>query len=149
VLSSSAINFPETLNRIDQAIEHNAEIAENILRCSVDSFGVDPELLKGNEWLDTVTADDVDKTRSSLKQFYRDWSIDGATERDVCYAPVMKELDQLFGNLSDEGKAEIQVLIPGAGLGRLAYEIAVAGYSSQVCEWGVFLKFTVYIERVL
>lgn len=78
-----------------------------------------------------VTAEDVDKVRSTLKQFYRDWSAEGASEREVCYAPVMAALSQRFGHLSPAEKGRISVLVPGAGLGRLAYDIVVAGYAAQ------------------
>jgi carnosine N-methyltransferase len=131
VLSAPPINYPDTLSRLDDAIEHNAAISEAIFRHSIDAFGVDPEILKGKEWLNLVTAEDLDKARSTIKQFYRDWSAEGATEREVCNAPVMKELEERFGSLPAESKAKISVLVPGAGLGRLAYEIAVAGYLSQ------------------
>ena len=79
----------------------------------------------------SVTSDGLDKVRSTIKQFYRDWSVEGAAEREVCYAPVMTELEQRFGNLSTARKGKISVLVPGAGLGRLAYDIVVAGYTAQ------------------
>ena len=44
-------------------------------------------------------------------------------------------LIQLF--FSDPSK--ISVLVPGAGLGRLAYEIAKQGYSCQGNEWSLFM----------
>jgi carnosine N-methyltransferase len=131
VLSAPPINYPETLSRLDDAIEHNAEISEAIFRHAIEAFGIDPEVLKGKEWLNLVTADDLDKVRSTIKQLYRDWSAEGETEREACNAPVMKELEERFGHLPAEDKAKISVLVPGSGLGRLAFEIAVAGYSSQ------------------
>lgn len=36
---------------------------------------------------------------------------------------------------------EIQVLVPGAGLGRLAYEIAKSGYTCQGNEFSLFMLF--------
>ena len=37
--------------------------------------------------------------------------------------------------------AEVSVLVPGAGLGRLAYEVAKAGYICQGNEFSLFMLF--------
>ncbi len=39
---------------------------------------------------------DVDKVRTTLKQFVRDWSGDGRCEREACYGPILDELALLF-----------------------------------------------------
>jgi carnosine N-methyltransferase len=36
---------------------------------------------------------------------------------------------------------EVQILVPGAGLGRLAFEIAKRGYSCQGNEFSLFMLF--------
>lgn len=43
----------------------------------------------------------------------------------------MGELERRYGHLTPEQKGSVLVLVPGAGLGRLAYDIAIAGYTSQ------------------
>ncbi|KAJ3125133.1 TATA box-binding protein-like protein 2 [Nowakowskiella sp. JEL0407] len=70
-----------------------------------------------------VSEHDMDKVRSTLRQFVRDWS----EEVSQIYA-----LENRFGNLSLEEKGSISVLVPGAGLGRLAYDIVKSGYTCQV-----------------
>jgi carnosine N-methyltransferase len=61
----------------------------------------------------------------------RDWSIDGLAERTATYEPIMKALESLYGTVSHEQRGHIHVLVPGAGLGRLAFDIARAGFSCQ------------------
>lgn len=39
---------------------------------------------------------DMDKVKTTLKQFVRDWSSDGKPERDACYIPVLDEIEELF-----------------------------------------------------
>ena len=39
---------------------------------------------------------DMDKVRSTLKQFVRDWSSEGQAERQACYSPVLKEIQERF-----------------------------------------------------
>lgn len=39
---------------------------------------------------------DMDKLKSTMKQFVRDWSEDGRPERDSCYRPIVQEIQRLF-----------------------------------------------------
>ncbi len=74
---------------------------------------------------------DQENVKSSLRQMARDWSDQvgfilwfqkGAKERALCYTPLINRLKTLF---KDPSKAKI--VVPGCGLGRLAYEIAIEG----------------------
>ena len=47
---------------------------------------------------------DMDKARSTLKQFVRDWSVEGAAERHLSYAPILNALNVLYGKLSTDEK---------------------------------------------
>ncbi|RPB06065.1 N2227-domain-containing protein [Choiromyces venosus 120613-1] len=131
LLKQSPINYLRTLDDVDRAIEDNAVLSEAIFRSAVDGFGIDLETTGGGiqEWDDSASDSDLDKVRSTIKQFYRDWSVEGKAEREACYGGIMKELEERFGGVED--KTTIRVLVPGAGLGRLAFDIAVAGYTSQ------------------
>lgn len=39
---------------------------------------------------------DMDKLKSTIKQFVRDWSEAGKTERDSCYMPIIEEIQKQF-----------------------------------------------------
>lgn len=39
---------------------------------------------------------DMDKLKSTIKQFVRDWSEVGQAERDSCYQPIIQEIQRLF-----------------------------------------------------
>ena len=41
-------------------------------------------------------AADIDKVYTTLKQIVRDWSVEGAQERDACYNPILNELKNLY-----------------------------------------------------
>jgi carnosine N-methyltransferase len=84
----------------------------------------------------------MEKAASTLKQFVRDWSLEAAEERRLCYEPVLQALDSLYGHLSADEKyrrnrltlmlrANIRILVPGAGLGRILYELMRRGYEVQ------------------
>ncbi|KAJ3374179.1 hypothetical protein GGF31_008396 [Allomyces arbusculus] len=72
---------------------------------------------------------DVDKAVSTLKQVARDWSVEGAPERAKCYQPMIDALVGEFVNV--EERSSRRVLIPGAGLGRLVWEVAKLGFASE------------------
>ena len=40
----------------------------------------------------------VDRVKTTLKQIMRDWSVNGKTERDTAYKPVLDEINRLFSN---------------------------------------------------
>lgn len=56
-----------------------------------------------------------------------DDALQGSQERKATYDPIVEALLQLYDHLSLEERAEIKILVPGAGLGRLAWEIVNAG----------------------
>ncbi|PIK52150.1 putative UPF0586 protein C9orf41-like, partial [Apostichopus japonicus] len=85
-----------------------------------------------------VTGFDMEKVKTTLKQFVRDWSVDGKIERDACYSPIIREIEDLFP-VNGISRSSISVLVPGAGLGRLAFEIARKGYISQGNEFSLFM----------
>ncbi|XP_063544384.1 carnosine N-methyltransferase isoform X1 [Cydia strobilella] len=84
---------------------------------------------------------DVDKVVSVLKNIVRDWSALGAAERDQCYKPILEEMEERFPLDEYSERSRIKVLVPGAGLGRLAWEIAARGYSCQGNEFSLFMLF--------
>lgn len=82
---------------------------------------------------------DVEKVQGTLKQFVRDWSEEGEAERDQCYKPILEEIERLFGNLNTAQRSYTKILVPGAGLARLAYEIASRGYECQANEFSLYM----------
>lgn len=96
--------------------------------------------IKEIEKEETVTASmDMEKVQSTIKQFVRDWSKDGETERDMCYKPILEEIEAIYGDLNTAQRNGIKILVPGSGLGRLAYEIASRGYVCQGNEFSLYM----------
>ncbi|ETI54525.1 hypothetical protein F441_02622 [Phytophthora nicotianae CJ01A1] len=81
------------------------------------------------------------KLKSTLHQFVRDWSDEGKKERDMCYTPIIKELRRVLMVDPDSPTDRPRVLLPGAGLGRLALEIASLGYAVQGNEFSYQMLF--------
>ena len=66
---------------------------------------------------------DICRVREALKHIARDWSDEGREEREQTFAPVLEELVKV----TTEDRSQIHILVPGSGLGRLAWEIAQLG----------------------
>lgn len=74
-----------------------------------------------------TTAAQVSKINTTLRQCMRDWSDEGEDERRKSYGTVIAELERLCP-VDSERRGAQKVLVPGAGEGRLAYEIVSRGY---------------------
>lgn len=126
-LAGPPFNFLSTLDRVDEAIDANAAIATAILATGLQSFGVHLQTDDTKtKWGDAATPLDMNKARTTIRQFYRDWSAEGMEERRACNGPVIDDISQHFATHYDKGS--IKVLVPGAGLGRLVFEFCSMGY---------------------
>ncbi|KAL1841937.1 hypothetical protein VTJ49DRAFT_6328 [Mycothermus thermophilus] len=137
-LAAPPFNYLETLDKVDDAIESNAELARIIFRNGLDMFhiGVPSESGGGRslalppEWNGSAKPGDVEKARSTLRQFYRDWSAEGAREREACFGPVMRAIAAERAARGPDAPP-LKVLVPGAGLGRLVFELCRAGCDAE------------------
>eukprot|EP00759_Apiculatamorpha_spiralis_P058261 PhF_6_TR9159/c0_g1_i1/m.14245/K19787/CARNMT1; carnosine N-methyltransferase len=113
-------------------LQANAIFFDSIIKASSTLFEsywpeAHPDLQQTNQLFPSAL--DIDKTYSTLRQFVRDWGAEGYEERNQCYAPILQKLDLLYPNRS--ARPDMKVLVPGAGLSRLSFEIALRGFSSQ------------------
>lgn len=133
---------PEELALVPEYREKLNELAETVLDVNQAAFdqviaAVGPEgalngrSLPGNPW---PTDRDFENLRSLLRQMVRDWSTEGEAERIACYTPILEALKTSFPD--PRGK---RVLVPGAGLGRLAYELVQLGFSAQGNEFSLYM----------
>jgi carnosine N-methyltransferase len=137
LLTSPPLSLIQTFTSIDDAIRANSAFVETILTTGCVAFGVDPSVLP--DQLSLLPAalrgeveNAVDKVTSVLKQFVRDWSEEGKEERAPGYGRVLHALAKRWGVNERAGK---RVLVPGAGLGRLALEVAEMGFRAEGNEW--------------
>ena len=125
-LAGPPINLLETFSRVDAAIDANADIADQIVKASVGSLTQADDIPNSHG---QATSNDLDKAKSTIRQFYRDWSAEGTLERQASYGPVMQFLDSKFSELGT--RHAINILVPGAGLSRLVYDLWQAGFTVQ------------------
>jgi carnosine N-methyltransferase len=134
-------NYAKHLDKVRLAIEHNYEIIKVIVRDVAHMFeNVDHSDESDQNPIARASVMDMDKVQSTIKQFVRDWSSEGAEERKACYQPIIDEIEQRFP-LTACLPRDVHILVPGAGLGRLALEIARRGYTCQGNEFSLFMLF--------
>eukprot|EP00966_Prymnesium_polylepis_P002733 62662-Prymnesium_polylepis.1 len=84
-----------------------------------------------------VAESDMEKVQSTLKQFVREWGAEGEKERNEAHEPLLEALQAALPPRGRHGPP--RVLLPGAGLGRLTWEVARLGYRAQGCEFSYFM----------
>lgn len=144
------------MNKLDDLIDSNAELAEAIFMAGFKGFiaptidsdwvaSIVPEKHAHNEYrvysivMDHLnvhtTQNDMDKARSCINQFYRDWTVEGKVEREKCFDPVLRALNEDYkirlGTMPDLDRSDLKVLVPGAGLGRFVFDICQAGFTVE------------------
>ena len=135
LLAAPPFNFLDTLIKADDAIDSNAELARSITNFGLQSFRMmsrnpqdaQPEMPR--EWMGVAKHADVDKARSTIRQFYRDWTDAGAEERKASYGPIMQAMQEERKRWPDKGP--LNVLVPGAGLGRLVFDLCNSGFTVE------------------
>lgn len=83
---------------------------------------------------DELSQGDLDRVYTTVRQFVRDWSSQGQLERDKCYAPIINAVISRYTNPD-----QVEILVPGAGLGRLAFEFATRGFNCEGNEFSIFM----------
>jgi carnosine N-methyltransferase len=135
LLVAPPLKYLEKLQKVDHSIATNAKIAADIFFHGinlVNSHHPGALHVRENDCQGFATPSDIAIVRATIRQFYRDWSEEGAVERNVCHGQVLKDLSAEFTTVAD--RSQVRVLIPGAGLCRLAFDIASSGYSTEANE---------------
>jgi hypothetical protein len=112
-----SVNYGDKLDKLDEATRINGAVTSGIADLAVRELGSDASEVETRE------GGSLFRMRETLLHFVRDWSDEGAAERDVIFAPILEVLKEV-----EEGKrGDMKVLVPGSGLARLAWEISQLG----------------------
>lgn len=131
-----------------KCVQHNADIMKLILDNLHESL-VGADIINPNQTTLPSSlrkevrpkAIDMDKTASVFRQIVREWTTEGNTERQQCYGPLIAAVGKYYGQGDGIDRSEVKILVPGAGLGRLAFELASRGFSAQGNEVSSFMLF--------
>ncbi len=121
------IGYPSKLKRLSNANKANSVVADRIARLAMSQHKLDIAFTN-------INSKDLSKVRETFKHYVRDWSADGAKERGVIFGPILASLAETLHASEDLNAKELDVLVPGSGLGRLAWEIHEMGACSNAHE---------------
>lgn len=133
--------YRQHLDKVRAAIDHNYDILKLVVANIAHMFenADHSEDVKPTTQIQ-ATSLDMDKVQGVLKQFVREWSSEGAEERKACFQPILDAIAEHYP-LEKVDPSSIHILVPGAGLGRLAFEIARQGFCCQGNEFSLFMLF--------
>ncbi|VDK59924.1 unnamed protein product, partial [Cylicostephanus goldi] len=80
------------------------------------------------------------KVLSTLRQIVREWSLEGKSERDATFMPLVEVLRKKY---PDRNMREaVKIMVPGSGLGRLAFDLAEEGFTVEGNEYSMIMLMT-------
>ncbi|ANZ76168.1 BA75_03089T0 [Komagataella pastoris] len=117
--------FPEHLTSLSQCIANNELFMRELASKVAADWGNSED---SSKWGSSVGSD-LDKVRSTMLQFTREWSELGSKEREICYGRITQELESMYPKVDE--RQRVKVLVPGCGLGRLVVELVKRGFQTQ------------------
>ncbi|GAA5846919.1 hypothetical protein JCM3766R1_000843 [Sporobolomyces carnicolor] len=124
------LEWKRALDAAQDAIELNSTVTDELA-----AIGLDVAKREGIPYgFRSRFRKETGRVVETLKHFVRDWSDQGNSERAALFPPILDSLRQEFPATS--GK---RVLVPGCGLGRLAYEISTQGFSTTANDFSFFM----------
>lgn len=127
---------PIRLSHAAEAIEHNADVVERVAALAGISDPFQPDALPPEDLEQTVA--DFPDVVDGLIGIARDWSAQSEKDRSLAYDPVIRAVEQAAEDAVSanaiENRESFTILVPGASLGRLAWELAKRGFAVQGVE---------------
>lgn len=126
---SAVTSHGKRFERFQENQKKNQNVVQDVLENALKYYGIAIEELEWFMSTEGAGENSVNPGRVSdiLNHFIRDWSTGGPHRRDLGSEPILESLSALFPDPKDSSKEPKRVLVPGAGLSRLAHEIAQLG----------------------
>lgn len=129
-LLESTIHYRQKLNNLDHLVDNNGAVCDKIAEQAMGYYQVDEAELAAFVREEEAAGRGPERisVAQALKHFVRDWAAEGLREREAAFPCVLETLGELHPDrLYNASTAPPRVLLPGAGLGRLGYEVASLG----------------------
>ena len=147
---SQLAKYVTHLGKITEGIKLNYDLCKRIVAHSTNGIFVNLNTLcNDSRYIDSLSSNaatrpspaDMDRTTSVLRQMVREWTAEGEDERNESFGPLLTAVNKYLGPLvsNEDDRGQIKIIVPGAGLGRLPYELASLGYSTQGNEYSMFM----------
>ncbi|XP_054727653.1 carnosine N-methyltransferase isoform X2 [Anastrepha obliqua] len=143
------VKYRNHLRVIRDCIDENQKVIKKMLRDNVGfmDMGGSEQMYVAQQDSDghvtKIRHQDMEHAQSTLKLIARDWSSSCAEEREQSYKPIIDAVEEFF-KPDEYALNEVKILVPGAGLGRLTYELACRGYECEGNEFSYFMLIASY-----
>lgn len=127
--------FPEYLQTLEHCIKLNGAFTRDLAMSVANEWGATTDQTK---WAKSYYSD-YDKVKYVFKQMLREWSDDGAVERDVSFSRIFEYLETQYPDIVQ--RQYVKILVPGSGLGRLNFELVKRGFWCQGNEFSFHMLF--------
>uniref|UniRef100_A0A914HW64 carnosine N-methyltransferase n=1 Tax=Globodera rostochiensis TaxID=31243 RepID=A0A914HW64_GLORO len=127
----------EHFRQVRECVAENQKVFDMIVTCGAHMLGGTIQQAFEITQLRPATEHYMTKVKSVLKQIVRDWSSEGAAERASCYQKVKEEMVKQFPEPTS--RHSVQILVTGAGLARLAWDLLSLGFSVTGNEFSIFM----------
>ncbi|KAL5504560.1 hypothetical protein ACEPAH_7221 [Sanghuangporus vaninii] len=130
------LGYPDKLERLAQAIRQNSVIARSIADFAAAEIDLDLSFLE----TDGAGSSELREVREAFLHFARDWCEEGKEEREAAMKPILQALKQIAPE--SVRRKNMKVLVPGCGLGRLAWEISQLGFTTHANELSHYMNLS-------
>ena len=135
------LNFPEHFARSRDAASKNEQVGSQIANVARSVYAEQLEKEEREEdrdrhWLKSAKRRKRSKFSTQpyteeLNHLVRDWSTEGQIDRDIQYSRILSALQRA---VPTDAARQPRILVPGAGLGRLAFYLSEHGYEVDMNE---------------
>lgn len=121
----ATVGYTNKLNKVEHLLDTNDHLASEIVKYNLQFYNISQSELDDFIRESEREGRAIDRTSVSqaMKHFVRDWADEGFDEREEAFPCVLNSL----AAIPRTAEQPLRVLLPGAGLGRLAHEIDALG----------------------
>lgn len=128
--------FPNHIATLELCIDHNSSFFQQVALSVAGEWGADKS--SPDSWEPSGVSDYI-KVKATLKQLLREWSEEGAKEREQSHGRVLARLEERYPDINT--RHTVKILNPGVGLGRLNFELVSRGFTTQGNDFSYFMLF--------
>ncbi|KAK7700975.1 hypothetical protein SLS64_010569 [Diaporthe eres] len=135
-----AIGYSKKFETAENLHDVNQNLCDEIVETALDYYGISHDELAEHSKAKDAANQPAERVSVSqaLKHFVRDWSASGRAEREDGFPCILDTMETLF---PEQSRNDVQVLLPGSGLGRLGHEVAsLGGFEVTVNEWSMYMN---------
>jgi carnosine N-methyltransferase len=131
----------EQMWAIDQAADYNQAFLTDVSQFQksvMSQQGMDVSQFPDSVHKGKISASEQHRNTAILHSLYREWSVQGAAERNQSFEPLLNALRKYLP-VNSTNIYKQRVVVPGCGLGRLPLEISAIGYCCQGNEYSAYM----------